>query len=348
MKSRAAILPYPGDPFLLNFWLGFYDRIWGQEIDTLYVYLNSPVEEDVVDYIREMCLMRVGVDFTYIPNQIEHGDAINRTLDIVAEDTVLLLEDDCFIFRRGYIDRLFTLIEDGSFDVVGSKRGSCSLEILDRAAEIWNLDYSGYGDQGCNFWPNLFCAKKSTFLKTSRNFGAKAWSEGEIIPELGNFTAPTNLYSDTFVQASLELRSIIPQSRIEFVPQYHASPEDIKHEENKIGLFDGRAPWVHVGSLSSGINGLLKDDKNRVLARRTIDEPSSEVTMNNLPKTDQEKQEYERRLAWYLLFAEHAENGKIEEFRNTYTSAIQQCIRIMGLNRKRIDKRKRIYDTLIS
>jgi len=344
---RAAILPYPGDPFLLNFWLGFFDRIWGKDVDRLYIYLNSPVEKEVVEYIRNLCLRRPKINFTYLPNQIEHGEVINRTLEIVQEDTVMLVEDDCFIFKPGHIDKIFTLIEDGDYDIVGSKRGSCSLEILERAADIWNLDYSGYGDQGCNFWPNLFCAKKSTFLKTSRNFGAKAWSAGEIIPELRNFKTPTNLYSDTFVQASLELRTMIDQSRIGFVPQYHASPNDITHEENKTGIFDGCAPWVHVGSLSSGINGLLKDDKNRVLARKTIDKPEDQITMNNLPTTDQEKQEYERRLAWYLLFVEHAEEGRIEDFRNNYILAIQQCIRIMGLNTKRIHKQKRIYGTLI-
>ena len=50
MRSRGALLPYPGDPYLLNYWLKFYDDIWGKEVDKLYIYLNSYFT--IVSFIR--------------------------------------------------------------------------------------------------------------------------------------------------------------------------------------------------------------------------------------------------------------------------------------------------------
>src|SRR3990167_7164309 len=52
-SSRAAILPYPGDPSLLNYWLMFFDKFWGDEVDHLYIVFNSPIEKPVREYIRK-------------------------------------------------------------------------------------------------------------------------------------------------------------------------------------------------------------------------------------------------------------------------------------------------------
>lgn len=126
-KTRAAILPFPGDPFLLTYWLKMFDEVWGQDVDKLYIYLNSSVEKVVVDYIRDLCNARPKISFQYNDKQIEHGDAINRTLDIVEEELVMLIEDDAFIFKPKTVDYCFNLLETGEAEIVGSKRGSCSL-----------------------------------------------------------------------------------------------------------------------------------------------------------------------------------------------------------------------------
>lgn len=124
MTSRAALLPYPGDPFLLNYWLKFFDEVWGDEVDKLYIYLNSPIEKPVVDYIRDLCLKRPKINLQYNPQQIEHGAVIDRLLGVVEEDYVMLIEDDGFIFKKGLVNACFEAIESGEKQIVGSKRGS--------------------------------------------------------------------------------------------------------------------------------------------------------------------------------------------------------------------------------
>lgn len=346
ISERAAILPYPGDPFLFNYWLKYFDKYWADEVGKLYVYLNSTIESEVVDYIRELCIRRPKVNFTYNPQQIEHGDALNRTLDIVTEKYVMLIEDDAFIFKRGAVDSAFAFLESGQFDIVGSKRGSCSQIILDKAAEKWGIRYDGIGDQGCNFWPNYFFSTRDLLLSTDRNFGARAWDTGDTIAALGYVVEAGPVVGDTFVNTSLQLHAIIPESRIKYLPQYHAHPEDLTHFEHGHYLFDGVAPWTHIGSLSSGVGGLIRDNDNRPLSRRTCAAPNGPVSLENAPTSDFERHEYERRVQWWLKFWENREEGKIEEFAGLYYTALMTIITQFGLSIKEIRKRQRAYATI--
>ena len=352
MRSRAAILPYPGDPFLLHYWLQFFNRVWQDEIDKLYIYLNSPVEQPVVEYIRELCLRNPKINFTYEDHQIEHGEVINRALDLVAEDLVMLIEDDGFIFKKGMVDKCFGYIESGEYDVVGSKRGSCSMEILEKSKQLYGLDYAGEGDQGCNFWPNFFFSSKSNLLRTDRRFGARTWRRGEVILPLSR-TGATYLAKDelatgdTFVNTSLQLMQMIPQDRIKYVPQYHGSPEDLDHASRGYNLFDGLAPWCHVGSLSSGVGGILQDGHGRTLSRRLIDEDKGEnYPIPNYCQTEQEKNEFERRVQWWLTFWQKREPGKIDDFADLYKSAIDDIINQYGLSSRRIERRQKVYQSI--
>jgi hypothetical protein len=351
-RSRAAILPFPGDPFLLNYWLMFFDRFWGEEVDKLYIVLNSPIEEPVRRYIREICSSRPKIVLFEFPNQIDHGPCINFALDKCVEKYIMLVEDDGFIFKKGIVDFAFLQLESGKFDIVGSKRASCSEEITRKAQEIWGLSYEGEGDQGPNFWPNFFFCAKELLLKTDRNFSAKCWKKGEVIPALGLTIQGEVANGDTFVNTSLQLRTLVPEARIYYLPQYHGHPEDLAHYLAGRYLFDGRAPWTHVGSLSSGINGLLKDSNDRELAQRTT-KLAAPATI--LPKqycqSEMEHREFERRVQWWLTaieyFEGHAPNREMADFANLYYDAVMQLIQQFGLSIKAIKRRQIIYNELM-
>lgn len=348
-SSRAAILPFPGDPFLLRYWLSLFPR-WADEIDTLYIYLNSTLEAPMVDYIRSLCLKYPKVNLQYNPVQIEHGEAIDRTLDIVSEEYVMLVEDDGIIFTSGVVDHCFRLLEAGK-EIVGSKRGSCSLEISEAAKKKWNLSYEGYGDQGPNFWPNFFFCRRSLLLKTDRNFGARAWKLGETIEPLGCVVEVPVVAGDTFVNASLQLRNLVPEEKISYMPQYHGHPDDLVHYLDHQFLFDGKAMWCHIGSLSTGVGGCLTDDYGRALARRSIDPCRENDILPGKPNTDMEKKEWERRVQWWLTFYETAQgdaskNMKVFDFWTEYGKAIDRIIRQFVLDKKAIKERQRIYTTI--
>jgi hypothetical protein len=349
--SRAAILPFPGDPLLFEYWYGMFKRVWCNEVDTLYVYLNSALEDDAVQYIRDLIAPEVKsgkVVFTYEPHQIEHGEVINRALELVKEEIIMLIEDDCYVWGIGAISQCFNMIECGAYDIVGSKRGSCGFEILEAAQAKWGLDYLGMGDQGPNFWPNLFFAKKELLLRTDRNFGARSWQPGEEIAPLG-YTVKELQAGDTFVNTSLQLRALVPENRIHYIPQYHGHPMDLEHYAARQFLFDGKAPWCHIGSLSSGVGGLLKDDQNRRLVERTRVAPGGPTVLENGPTTEMERMEYERRIQWWDMFYWNAHGTfGISEFKRLYKEAIDRVIATFNLNRKRITQRKQAYLALMN
>lgn len=351
MRSRAAILPFPGDPYLLNYWLHLFDTHWHNEVDVLYIGFNSPIESAMVRYIRDLCEARPNIKLFYWSEQMEHGAVIDAVLDMVREEYVMLIEDDGFIFKPHIVNECFKYIESGQYDIVGSKRGSCAMEILKRAQELWGLSYEGEGDQGPNFWPSFFFTKREILLRTDRNFGAKAWKRGEVIEALGNYVVQDEVANgDTMVHMSLQLRAMIPQDRIFCVPQYHGHPDDMEHyvTHRAHTLFEGNAPWCHIGSLSSGVGGILKDEHNRALARRLVD-PEGGATV--LPKewcqSDFEKREFERRVQWWLTFWEASTpTVGTEEFYELYGKAVHRIIEQFGLNMRAIQQRQLAYKSL--
>lgn len=350
-KNRAAILPFPGDPFLLKYWLHNFSSVWADEIGKLYIICNTPAEQSVVDYIMELCEPYQGkIQLTYFNHHIQHGDAIRLGLEQANEDYVMLIEDDAYIIHKGKVSACFDLIESGAYDIVGSKRGSCHPEILEAARKVYNISYEGEGDQGPNFWPNFFFMERQKLLATDRDYNSRAWVQGEIIAPLNDcaVVAPV-ISSDTFVWASLQLRAMISEERIFYVNQYHAHPDDYKHFEARKGIFDGHCPWVHIGSLSSGASGAIMDDQGRSIAKRTCEEPKGPTV---LPlawcdiESDFAKMEWERRVQWWLTFWEQRDVDKITEYAQLYKEGLDRIVCQFHLRIKRIKQRQEIYKTI--
>lgn len=353
--NRAVLLPHPADPFMFRYWLNLFNKVWSNEVDRLYIYISSPMERPIMDYMIDLCNKNGKINLQWHNDIVDHGIALDRMLDVVTEENVMIIEDDGFIFKPGYVDECFKAIESGNYDIVGSARGSCAQEILDAAQARWNLDYSGIGDRGPNFWPCYFWTKKSILLQTDRNFRAKHWKAGEIIPGIDLFVdKEAGLIGDTFVNTSLQLRGIIPQERIRMVPQYHGSPLDLDDYASNRNLWDGQAMWTHVGSLSSGTHGVLADDYGRPLARRMVDPPKENDKLPNYCNSEGERKEWERRAQWWQMFLDDFTQSddprrvpiEVVNFAIEYSKAIQRLIKQYGLSVDSINKRIRIYRQL--
>lgn len=341
--SRAVFLPTPGDPFMLHYWLKNYQR-WQHFVDKLYVCINTPIGKEAEDYMKEICVEN-NAEVIYFHNQVQHGDCLNECLERCQEDYTLLVEDDAYVVRPDMIDYCFKLIESGEVDLIGGKRGSCAFEILKKALEVWGVQYEGIGDQGCNFWPCWLFTKKELLLKTDRNFNAKAWNAGEIVPGV-NLVADKTIYGDTFVNTSLQLRALIPSYRIRTFHQYHAGQVDLEDYENHRGLFDGNCPWVHIGSLSSGICGVITDELNRPLAYRDVIQPRDNALNPDWCKNEMEQMEWARRVAFWLRYYDTREPGKLEELAGLYYVGLMRILATYKIPLKKVHQMQDIYATL--
>lgn len=327
-RSRAVLLPTPGDPILLYYWLKVYETVWRDEIDKLYICINGQTDQEVLDFELDICKAVTNAEVITYDTMIDHGRAVNELLSICKEKYVMLIEDDGFIFRKGKVDQCFKKLESGDYEIVGSKRGSCSQEILDKAANKWGLDYSGFGDSGCNFWPNFVFTTRELLLKTDREFGARRWEPGELIDGL-NMEAEFECVGDTFVNTSLQLRALVPDNKIWYEQQYHGATDDSNDYINLHNIWNVDAAWLHVGSLSSGIYGLLDLQKD-------LDKSHFQ--------TDNEKLELERRVVFWSIFAENfVEENAIQKQLADYKSAIARLIKEFNLSPKRIEERKKWY-----
>jgi hypothetical protein len=308
------------------------------------------MEQPVLDYINELCTADPAkITYIYNKEKGQHGDKILRGLLAATETHVMLIEDDAYVFKPGMVDWCFKQLESGEFDIVGSKRGSCSDEISNRARALWGTTVEGAGDQGCNFWPCYFFSTRELLLQTDRNFNSRAWVQGELITPLHDYAVDVPVVAgDTFVNTSLQLRNIVPERRILYVPQYHAHPDDFKHftQQTQYTPFDGHASWTHIGSLSSGVDGALMDNQGRSLARRLIDPPKGETILPEAwchTESEMEVMEWERRVQWWQSFWDNRDPEKIQEFADLYRKALDQIIIQFKLNKKRIKQRQLIY-----
>jgi len=342
--SRAALLPWASDPYLLNFWLRGFRRIWYGEVDKLYVYMTFPMEKDVADFARELC-DDPKIHFIYQEGTVTHGVAIKTLLETATEEYILLIEDDAFVIRAGALGSCFSMLESGAYDIVGSPRGSCSFEILARGKELWGVADTGTGDSGCNFWPCFFFSKRQTLLDTDMQFDPQDWSSGDYIPEL-SWVAPCDLRGDTFVNTSIQLRAKNP--KVMLVEQYHSYNNDPDSYQKGIYIFSGICPWFHVGSLSTGVNGVLMDNDNRKLTVRTTTPPNGETTLPPYPlQTEQERKEWQRRVAFWKTFGEQAPVDRLLEFRELYNQAVARVIRDYHLNEKEIQIRQTMFKKIM-
>lgn len=324
--TRAAFTSACGDPFILLLCIKLFQERFYNEIDKYYIGLNnhSGVPKEVIAKLLSTLSYELKIQIIYHPNGIGNGLPITEMTLVSKEDLIVLIEDDFFIFTSGKINECFQKIEVDQCDVVGSPRGSCGQEITDASVKKYNLDLSGYGDRGVNFWPAGFFCKRKDLLRTDLNFASKTWQAGEYSKELDHTFKEIN-HGDTFVWACVQLRHL--GLRFHNVPQFHASPTEPEDRMLKVMNWKDEEPyWIHGGSLSSGWGGYLN---------KSI--PSC--------KTDMEKREMESRCAFWTIACDTTEG--FEEFKKEYKAGIANLINKGGLEPARVQDKVNIYRSLM-
>jgi len=245
--TRAIILPTIGDPYRAGLWLSSYKKCMKDEVDQLYVCLNSDADIAVIEHVTEMYRAE-GAEVFVFDAHCSHGFNIEHPLKNCKEDLVLFLEDDFYIVEPGHVDRWFRMIETGQVDAIGSPRGSCSKEVTDKVAETFGL--TGCEVQCSSFWPSLYAGKVADFYRMRElNLGSHMHPAGKYIPEL-DWTPDKDECGDVFVWASIQLRAL----GLKFY---------IEDQGNWIDVWIRKEvmPWIHTGAGSSSfLSHLISSD----------------------------------------------------------------------------------------
>lgn len=325
---RIVNLSAGGDVFLTELVIQLWKKYWYDEVDRFIINFNNhaKVPKSAVGEFLFKMSNDPKIHIIYHPEGVGNGTPIKEGMLVAPDNSlIMLLEDDGFIFKPKKVDTYFKMIEDGSYDAVGSPRGSCGQEVTDAMIKKYNIDINGLGDKGVNYWPNFFFCKKSHLMDTDWNFASKKFPKGVYFPELDHTFDSVN-YGDTFVWADIQMRA--KGVRFLDVPQFHASPEEIYYFNIKTDKWTPNLDfgWIHGGSLSAGWGGYLQKD---------IPDVSTEISML----------EMETRAAFWTL----AVNTTLgyADFRNKYMEGIINLINKANLSKKRIQKKYEIYKNLL-
>jgi len=314
--SRAALLPSRGDPITLRLVWHYFETVWQDEVDKLYLNVNTPCEKSVVDFIQKFT-KHPKVVFSYDDHSLDHGGSLTKMFKQGTEEFIVFIEDDSLIYKKGVLDAHFKYIEAGGFDGVGALRWSCSGPLVDRGREIFGLRDAKY-DPGGWFWPCFFFAKRSDLNKTDLNFCGKHWKRGEFIEPMGWYS-PEDMDSDTFVWMSIQLRAL--GLRFMEIP----TPCDLG------------TGWVHLTTLSSPMEYLLTDDNDCPIALRHG--KSAYKASPVLAETG----EFNKKVAWMKICLEKFDYSEIKEFRDVYEKAIERAIDRFSANRNNIENFRKEY-----
>jgi hypothetical protein len=242
---RAALLPTPGDPASLAYWLTNFET-WRDQVDELVVFVNGPVAPETARALVE----GAGGRIIHSPVAEGHDGALLRLLHETDADTVVLCEDDAYVRHPEAVGEAFGDIERGAWDIVGSPRHE------DYAGQ-W-VEWGPYrpGDLAelrHGLWPAFLFARKADLLATDRIFGDRAWPRGGHIDGWGPVgprecdhigIAAEYVHLDTFFGTTFQLRAAGLRTRL----VHHVRLYDPRATEEWVAE---DPPWFHVTNLST-------------------------------------------------------------------------------------------------
>jgi len=342
--TRVALLPTPGDPFLNKLWFTLFESRWQNEVDKLYVLVNSRIEPKVIAFLTKMYQSNPKVKFMYVDHMMEHGWALKELVLACKEDLVLLIEDDGMIFKSGAVKEQFDRIENGEVDVIGGQRQSSTPGIA-----IATMNKFSTGNMEAFLWPNFLFTKREYLMKTDLVFGSKGFKAGDKVPYL-DWTTEQDEVMDTFGWGAIQLRA--QGLRISLMEQYHAMGNDLYSHSFGYRMWDGKAKWTHWGSLSGMMTNWLVDKKGRPLESRQFAQEKNPYDITNSDPMDNPDvvSDFESRIAHISLAFEltQEECNEIDEFRSEYREAIKRVIQVFHLSNALIQGKMNIYKELFN
>lgn len=313
MKT-AALLPTPGDPLHLAWWLRNYERVWSGAVDELRVLVNGQPVEAARRFI-EAEVHRVGGIYDERDAVMPHGTALNVLIQDTDADVLLLMEDDAPVRYSDSLKHGLALVENGVTDVIASPRVSMTPALQNAASAKWPSTFVDEdGADGHGMWPAFVFVKRDTLLATDRNYGERSWGYGQTVPGLGYRPERDEpCVADTFGGTAFQLRE---KWHVANWPQFkgpHRWPEYLAS--------DVEIPWFHIGSLSSSGN-LVSETPVFADGRRMVEE--------------QELQEWSHRLWWWQHFWTVEGHLLDEQLRGLYQRNLVNLMEKVGVTEERI------------
>lgn len=242
---RAALLPTPGNPETLRYWLANFE-LWSGWVQELLVLVNGstdPALAEMVEAAGGKCVM--------VPERLGHDGALLALLHGTQADHVVLCEDDAYVRCPKAVDASFAQIESGDTDIVGSPRHE---DYASSPLMEWGEYTPGdFAELRHGLWPAFLFARREDLLATDQQFGDRRWDVGEYVDGWGAVTwdachfvgiAPDYIHLDTLFGTTFQLRDMGLQTQL----VHHVRLFDAAAAEQWIAE---DPPWFHVTGIST-------------------------------------------------------------------------------------------------
>jgi hypothetical protein len=237
---RAALLPTPGEPFMLAYWLRNFET-WRDEVDELLVCVNGPYDQ------AYQMVADAGGRVMRVARNIGHGPAIDWLLTNTDADEIVLCEDDAYVRRPWAVGWTFEHFVTLRSTIVGSPRYEDNLaDYVD-----WDRVTGGPEDLGRALWPAFLFARRRDLLDTDRRYGDVVIRLGQRIPGMGRNvteadcayvgTAPDSIHLDTFYTTTYQLRQPVELVHRTRLIDPAAVEDWLRYDP----------PWCHLSALSA-------------------------------------------------------------------------------------------------
>ena len=245
---RAALLPTPGDPFMLSYWLRNYET-WRDQVDELLVIVNGQSNPAVLEYDKRI-VEEAGGRFASVQHTLGHDGAMRWLLENTEASHIVMCEDDAYVRQPEAVGFAFARIEEGLTDLVGSPRHE------DYAGQYqeWGPYVPGaLAELRHGLWPAFLFGRRDDLLATDRIFGDRGFPRGGTIPGWGPVTPAACdfigigaefVHLDTFFATTFQLRAA--GLRTDLV--HHVRLYDPKATEEWVAE---DPPWFHITNLST-------------------------------------------------------------------------------------------------
>lgn len=245
---RAALLPTPGNPQMLAYWLRNFET-WRDEVDELVVFVNGANPGD--EAIDRRMVEAAGARFRSAPISLGHDGSLLTLLHETKADLVVLCEDDAYVRHPGSVRAAFDRIESGETDIVGSPRGE---DYITSPRQDWGPYRPGaLVELHHGLWPAFLFLRRADIMATDRIFGDRGWPRGGNIPGWGAVTpdacayigiAAEFVHLDTLFGTTFQLRAMgLRTELVHWVRVFDAAATEqwLAHDP----------PWFHVTNLST-------------------------------------------------------------------------------------------------
>jgi len=176
-------------------------KVWGKEVDKIYIvdqdwHFTDKDKADLKELTNDFEIMES-------VNQGHHWVQFHDLLPRVKEENVMIMDNDMFIYKKGFIDSKFKLIEEEGYELVSMFDGSGGMRglIWDKFPQLKEKEYIRIG-------PYLSLIKRKYL--DGLDFAPKYYEEGTYIPEIDYKTVKGD-WLDSFGEATIKILAQKPK-----------------------------------------------------------------------------------------------------------------------------------------